>query len=403
MERVLIVGIRKTGIDAALFLKSLKKKVFCFDDSWEKVDRSFLKKLEEAGIEKLQKEDLDLNLFDTCVVSPGVPNSHLIFQLAKNSSCEIISEIELGFRYLDAPCIAVTGTNGKTTMTELITYVLNMFGMPAVSLGNIGKTLTSHLMKKEKKIVVLELSSYQLEKTFSKKIDFALLLNITPDHLNRYTSFQSYAEAKLRLLDLMKDPKNLFVDNNTAENFQLNDAACSIVDGEKEIDFLVPLLKHFGVGQEQIQTALKSFKKPSHRIEHVDFYLGARWINDSKSTNPASTLFALKECFSPIILIAGGDDKKLDYSVWNHPDFNKVKKVILMGKGGQKIKSQLNHYDMVEATDLLDAVKKASTFAVKDDTVLLSPGCSSLDDFANYEERGNLFKQYVRELKKELV
>ncbi len=442
-KRVAVVGLGRTGIALYRFLKSRGAKVYGLDrDS----------KL-QCGIQNLiLGEDYLKNLeqFDIIFVSPGVPLNLPELENAKKRGQIISSEIQLFFDLCPAKIIGITGTNGKTTTVTLLGKLLKARKKEKIWIGgNIGKPLIDKLDKiKKKDLVVLELSSFQLE-NLTKSPFIACILNITPDHLDRHPDFTSYLEAKANIFKY-QNPEEFSV-------FNFDDPACvnlakiasskviftslysdldkGVFKKDKEIistifkrkklaevsDLKLPgdhnlsntlsalaILELIDpkVSPELIRRVLKNFKGLEHRIEFVKEIKGVRYFNDSKATTPASTIAALKAFDEPVILIAGGLDKNLDFSELAETIIEKVKLLILIGKAAKKIKRALkfalekigldlkgfpHHF----ASDLKEAVKLAKTYSKKGDIVLFSPGCASFDMFLNYEERGRKFKELV--------
>jgi len=302
---------------------------------------------------------------DLVVVSPGVPPSSRLYGEAMGVGAEVISEVELALRYGgEKRYVGITGTNGKTTATLKYVHALNCSGIKAIACGNVGRPLSDAVLEKAE-VYVVELSSFQLERTFSKKFEMSAILNVTPDHLDRYESFEEYKKAKLRLVELTR--------------------------GKCWMDQEIPL-SALGVKEE----ALKGFIKPPHRLEfcgrkgEVDFY------NDSKSTNVESTIYAISELDGPIYLIAGGVDKGLDFSKWIEAFRGKVEAIFIIGESSDKIASILTpHYSTYPCVSLEKAVAKAKSLCSKG-AILLSPGCSSFDQFKNYEDRGTQFKHFIK-------
>ncbi|MCI5053016.1 MAG: Mur ligase family protein [Simkaniaceae bacterium] len=293
------------------------------------------------------------------VISPGI----------KPQGGEI-AEVELALRDVRQPCIGITGTNGKTTTVLMVEHVLNRCGKRAIACGNIGLPVCDVVGGNE--ILVIELSSFQLETMHSKVFDVGAVLNVTPDHLDRHGTMEAYRAAKYRLKDLVHG--EFFDGLGTNESFAR--AICA----------------HFGVNDESFSEALLDFKRPEHRLEFVKEVDGISYYNDSKGTNVASTIFATEQIEKPIVLLVGGKDKGLDFSHWSKLN---VKEVIAFGEAAEKI---CGFVEAKLARNLEEAFHLGRKQAISGDAVLLSPGCASFDEFKNYEERGKKFKSLCEEL-----
>lgn len=422
MKKILVIGFGKSGKAAAEFLLKQNKKVIAVDQkSLEIAKNPEVQELLKNGLQLLPDliEKIDFSEIGQVILSPGVIPSHPLAKEAQKRKIEIIGEIELGFRHLKNPAIGVTGTNGKTTVTLLCAHILNYAGMKATLLGNMGTPLTSFAGKSDE-ILVVELSSFQLETLRQKCLDAAVVLNITPDHLDRYPTLIQYAGAKLRIRDVMKEEGKLFISKSVSEKF-LPDEKYPLYDDVSDLEgkrFLAPLISgkiainrenalaafrlcsHFGVKPKTFMEALKTFKAPPHRIEYVAEINEISFYNDSKATNVESVIHAVKTLSGPIILIAGGLDKGTPFSPWIQTFKGKVKRVYVIGIAAKKIKQELeSSFEVIHADSLFDAVQKAYKSAARKDQILLSPGCASFDSFRNYEHRGEEFKRCVKELR----
>jgi UDP-N-acetylmuramoylalanine--D-glutamate ligase len=344
---------------------------------------------------------------DLIVVSPGVTNNSLPVLWAEDFKIPIISEIELAWILCPATVIAVTGSNGKTTVTTLIGKILEAKGERAFICGNIGNPFCGELNKiGAGDFVSLEISSFQLERIQTFKPKISVILNLTCNHLDRYSNMQEYIEAKKRIFmnqdktdylvlnyqdtlvrELAQETKAKVVYFSETQGLNLNQAAVSAVGSI------------LGIDKELVLGIFKEFKGLEHRLEQVAEINNIKFINDSKSTTADSTLWALKNIPQPIILIAGGKHKGIDYNVILDLARQKVREVILIGEAKQTIANAFKGFLSVEEADTLEeAVSKAFSKARPGDCVLLSPMCSSFDMFSNYEERGNVFKKAVYEL-----
>ena len=402
MKKALVIGLGVSGLAAAEFLQKQGFDVTGVDRNDQALKNRPFKVLNEKAVETLCS-------FDLVVVSPGVSPQHPLYQQAIDQNIEVIGEVELALRFTINPILAVTGTNGKTTVTMMVTHVLNACGIPAKSVGNIGKPFTELLGSDPTVVWVLELSSYQLETLQSQKIDAGVILNITPDHLDRYSSLIAYAKAKIRLQQCIKPEGMLFVHDQVLNQYQelfmsqehvapfLPMAHKCMIDHYEENRFAAfSLCQRMGVTLEQFEKAVNSFKAPSHRLEFVRVVNGVRYINDSKGTNIDAVKRAVESIQGDIILIAGGVDKGASYEPWSAVFAHKVKAAVLIGEASTAIDKEIGEFiETYFAETLKDAVIQANMLASDGDTVLLSPGCSSFDMFRNYEERGNMFKDLV--------
>ncbi len=345
-----------------------------------------------AALNLLKKHGFDVEIVTTdepfkekeyafVVLSPGVDRRHPYLE-SLPKGVEIISEVELAFRYCNCKIIAVTGTNGKSSLCTYLGVLLN-----AKVCGNIGDPASSVLPDiAEDEWAVLELSSFQLELMFSKKIDVAVLLNITPNHLDRHKDFQEYKEAKFRIKDLLKEG-GVFLQGNDA----------SVTSGRhflgSAMDVIHYVVKNIG---GSIEIADNLFKPLPHRMEFVRELNGVKIINDSKSTTPASTVYAVNKTKGTIVLIAGGRDKQTPFDLWNEALSSKVKCIICFGESGEKIKKTLQSNFLVYTVNKMEeAILKGLSVASKGDTLLLSPGCASFDAFKSFGDRGDVFKREV--------
>ncbi|CUI16245.1 UDP-N-acetylmuramoylalanine--D-glutamate ligase [Candidatus Protochlamydia naegleriophila] len=437
-KRVLVIGLGLSGRSAANFLLKLGAEVHGVDRNATMLEtHPDLLAIKQEGLKiKLDHEMNDLAGFDLVVLSPGISTSHPLAVKALQMGIELIGEIELGCRAAHHSMIGITGTNGKTTVTLLITHVLNQSGLLAKALGNVGVPFTQEILTlKPEEIAVLELSSYQLETLQQKILDEALILNVTPDHLDRYGTMQKYAEAKFGIERSMKNGGSLFVERETKEAYghllegQLvssygytadctvyTDLECVFLNGQamftlppalrgKQSHDVENLLAAYavcsrrGISAQQFLQAYATFKKPSHRIEFVLERDGVRYYDDSKGTNIDAVMRAVQSLDGMIILIAGGVDKGASYTPWIQLFKDRVKLICAIGQAADKIKGQLSHQIPVHISTTLDlAIQHAAGLAKKGEIVLLSPGCASFDMFRDYVHRGEEFQRLVRQL-----
>lgn len=427
MNKVLVIGLGISGIAATRFLLTKGYHVTGVDGNETILNSNpQLHELCGQGLKIVHDSaSLDMSGFDLAIVSPGVSPSHPLYQLALKKGVELIGEAELAFRNLHQPCAAITGTNGKTTVTLLTAHILNGAGKKARALGNVGNPLIEYAEHPQAdEIVIAELSSYQLETMRTPVFDVGIILNITPDHLDRYRSMEEYAAAKCRLQDCIKKNGIFYAHSRTADDFaHLLKSSFNTFDRtqgcEKQeaenIEYILPLsyrelgmheienalaawviVRHFGVSGEQFRKGLETFKKPAHRIEFVKSIDGVSYYDDSKGTNVDATIQAVRSMKGPVLLIAGGVDKGGSYVPWKLWFRNRVKRIIAMGQAAGKIHSEMSDEFEVEiVSSLSNAVASAADHAEKGDCVLLSPGCSSFDMFRDYAHRGEEFKRHV--------
>ncbi len=376
---------------------------------------------------------------DLIIISPGVSSESDFVRELENRGKDIISEIEFASRFIKGKIIGITGSNGKSTVTSMIYHILKSAGKSSTIAGNIGVPLIN-FVEDNSDYFVVELSSFQLEKIKDFKPFISVLLNITPDHLDRYPSFEEYALAKFNIFRNQNDSdfailnsEDEFTNKNSekinAEKiyFSISGSKSDIYLSQNEIFFKgekimrvseIPLLgihnventmasigaaMVIGIEPAKIREAVISFKGLEHRTELCGEIKGIKFINDSKATNIDATFKALLSFSSPLILILGGKDKGGDFTKLNKLIKEKVKKLILIGAAREKIKKQLNRsIDFVEVETMRDAVYRGYEFADRGDIVILSPACASFDMYENFEERGKDFKKIVEELKREV-
>ena len=396
--RTLVVGLGKSGIAAKNLLEREGDEVVGYDD------------LIDSTVPGVQT-------FDRLILSPGVPPSHRVVSDAAKCGIPIIGEAQLALERMKQRAIAITGTNGKTTVTLLIAHVLKEAGFSAHALGNVGAPLSDYVLNaKPDDIAVVELSSFQLDTLSSKCFDMGIILNITPDHLDRYPSMEAYAISKCHLQHCLKPGGELWVHSSVAEEyahllstqFQTfgENLDCLLTQncinfsfsGKHDIDNLQAAwiaCRPF-VNEDVFWKAAQSFKKPAHRIEWVAAWNGVDYVNDSKGTNIDATIKAVEAMDRSTILIVGGVDKGASYAVWKKSFANKVRQVVAIGQASEKIAHDLRpEFDVVIVPSLSDAVHHSERTAQKGDVVLLSPGCSSYDMFRDYAHRGDEFKRIV--------
>lgn len=422
-ENVLVVGLGISGKAAAALLLKNRKKVVGTDDKIKNIRSSEeIKDLERQGLVIQEPKNLiQMQNVDLVVVSPGVPHNHSLIQAAKKASIEIIGEIELACQLAKQKMFGITGTNGKTTVTMMVAHVLNACGIPARTAGNIGEPLSAQILKHPDKILVTELSSYQLDTLKIRAFDAAVLLNISPDHLDRYNSYEDYARSKFHIQQCIKKKGNFYVNANTAsewKNFLIGPFLAFNGEGKENIENILPvryrrsggyewenrsaafsLCYEVGVSPQQFDKELKNFKKAPHRVEFVREINGVAFINDSKATNAEAVVRAVESMQGKVILIAGGLEKGLSYKGWPKVFRGKVRCVCAIGETATRIAQELDKVSEVKTFESLNkAIDFAHSISKAGETVLLSPGSSSFDMFKDYAQRGEKFKQAVHQL-----
>ncbi len=443
-KRTLVVGLAKTGLAVCRFLHNRGAQVTAADLMTDEQLGSCVQEALNMGVSlKLGPHESQTFLSqDLIVLSPGVPHTIEPLAAARRAGVPVIGELELAIRYLTEPIVAITGTNGKTTTTNLVGQMLTSSGYRTFVGGNIGQPLIDFVDRQERAdIIVAEVSSFQLDtmETFRPKV--GVLLNISEDHLDRYPDFGGYIESKGRLFENQKgddfavlnraDPTLETIDSQvTAKrlyfNAHSNDETGALVQGHELICRLpekapqVLSLSNFslkgkhnmenaaaaslaslaaGASLPGVQKTLDVFQGLHHRIEFVKTVRGTPYYNDSKGTNVGAVVRALESFDSPVVLIMGGRDKGGDYGILRDRVNAGVKALIATGEAKEKILDVLGGLTRSQgATDLEEAVRFASQEAVPGDVVLLSPGCSSFDMFSDYAERGEAFCQAVEGL-----
>src|SRR5437870_483541 len=443
-KRVLVVGLGKSGVASALFLKLRGARVTVSDTKTEDELRADIPVLLDHAItvETGEHGERTFHGQDLIVVSPGVSVDALPIVQARTSGEPIIGEIELAAQFLPGRIVAITGSNGKTTTTTLTGEILTAGGLPTLVGENIGTPAISLVERaKPDHIIVLEVSSFQLETIQTFRPKMAVILNITPDHLDRHRTFAAYAGAKARIFEnqqaddfavLNADDPNCVAlaegirahicwfsrKKEVQQGASVQDGRIGFRDagGKREIMLVseIPLkgahnLENvlaaicagalMGVKPEHIRRAVQQFKAVEHRLEYVATIRGVDYYNDSKATNVDATIKALESFPANIHLILGGKDKGSDYTVLNDLLRERVKRVYTIGAAAEKIESHIKGAaEIVPAETLDDAVRRAAAVAQAGDVVLLAPACASFDQFDNYEHRGRVFKEVVHTL-----
>lgn len=410
-KRVIIVGLARSGLVCANLLYDLGADVSITDNSDTELTRANLLRLKSKQIKvELGRHTQEfMRDKDLMIISPGVTGDALPVIWAQNFETPIISEIELAGDLCPATVIAVTGSNGKTTVTTLIGNMLKAKGERVFICGNIGDPFSGEVEKiKDGDFVSLEVSSFQLEWVHKFKPKISVILNFTTNHLDRYKNMQQYLKVKKRIF-MNQDKTDYLVLNNedpvVRELAKETGAHVVYFSKTKGINpnqaAVLTVGTILGINKEIICKVLKEFKGIEHRMEYVAEINSVKFVNDSKATTVDSTIWALKNIAGPVVLIAGGRDKGVDYSIILDLGRKKIREMLLIGEARGKIKSVFKGFlPIEEAVTLEEAVRKAYFKARPGDCVLLSPMCSSFDMFSNYEERGRCFKKAVYELGK---
>ena len=446
-KKVLVYGAGKSGIAAVGLLSRINTDIVLFDGN------------KDTDIELLRSQlpkDIDVHIMvgvipnnvrkniEVVVLSPGVPTDLPDILQFADDGIPVIGEIELAYMFSKGDIIAVTGTNGKTTTTSIIGEILKEYFKSSFVVGNIGIPYTEMVSKtKDNSVTVAEVSSFQLETIREFKPNVSLILNITPDHLNRHHTMENYINAKLSVTKNQGENEYCILNYEDAElrkraseintkilyfssknkirgGIYLDDTKIIYNDGTRDIEVcktneLQLLGVHnyenvmaavlatiaIGVPLETIVKVIKNFKSVEHRIEYVAEKYGVKYYNDSKGTNPDAAIKAVEAMISPTLLIAGGYDKNSDYEEWIDSFGDKIKMLVLIGQTREKIAEtakKKGYYNVVLADSLEEAINICKDNANEGDAVLLSPACASWGMFKNFEERGEIFKRIVNEL-----
>ena len=446
-RRIAVLGGGESGVGAAVLAKVKGMDVWLSD--FGNIADKYKARLDEYSINWEEGHHTEERILaaDEVVKSPGIPDTAPIIQKIKAKNIPVISEIEFAGRYTDAKMVCITGSNGKTTTTMLTYHILKDAGLNVGLAGNVGASLAYQVATANHDVYVIELSSFQLDNMYDFKANIAVLLNITPDHLDRYNyEMQNYVNAKFRILqNQTKDDSFIYWEDDPVIAEQLNhinveaqmlpfsehneEGARAYCDGDTLVfnaaegtDFEMPVdelalnglhnlynsmaaglsASLLNIKKDVIRKALSDFQSVEHRLEYVDTINGIRYVNDSKATNVNSCWYALESMKTPVVLILGGKDKGNDYSEIEKFVTDKVSVIVCMGKDNEKIKTFFaGKVPVIADTHSIgDAVSEATRLAKSGDTVLLSPCCASFDLFKSYEDRGRQFKDEVRKLKK---
>ena len=443
MARIVILGAGESGAGAAVLAQ--KKRFDTFVSDMSLIKDKYKAMLNERGIqweEGKHTEELILNA-DEVIKSPGIPNDAPIILKLKNQGTPIISEIEFAGRYTNAKMICITGSNGKTTTTSLIYHIFKKAGLNVGLAGNIGQSLAYQVAECNYDYYVIELSSFQLDNMYKFHANIAVLMNITPDHLDRYGfEMQNYVDAKFRIIQNQTDDDAFIFWNDDpiiqkelhkygihGQYFpfaEKNEEGVAAFTEENKVYFTRPIAFNMeqeelaltgthnlfnsmaagisaniaGIRKECIREALNDFKGVEHRLEKVARVKGVDYINDSKATNVNSCWYALQSMKTKTVLILGGKDKGNDYNEIADLVKEKCSGLIFLGLHNEKLHDFFGNFGLpiVDVQSMPDAVNAAYNMAKKGETVLLSPCCASFDLFKSYEDRGDQFKECVRNL-----
>jgi UDP-N-acetylmuramoylalanine--D-glutamate ligase len=444
-KKLVILGAGESGVGAAVLAKQQGYDVFVSDGG--PIKEIYRAALQQGKIdfEEAQHTESKILAADEVIKSPGITEKNELIKKIRAKGIPVISEIEFAYRYKgDSKIIAITGSNGKTTTTALIYHMCKLGGKDCAMVGNIGFSFAKQVAEDPKPLYVAEISSFQLDDIKTFRPDVAVLTNITEDHLDRYNyNIQNYIDSKFRIAE-NQQPEDVFIycldDETTVKNISKYNIKSTLypITMSKELPqgaYLANVKMHLkwkseemqmsiddfkikgkhnqynsmaaslaatavDIRKEKIREALQTFETLEHRMEPVATIKGVEFINDSKATNVNSTWFALESMEKPVILILGGVDKGNDYATMKEMVSEKVKAIVCMGTDNIKIHEAFETLvsAMVNTSSAEEAVQAAFHFATKGDVVLLSPACASFDLFKNYEDRGNQFKQAVKNL-----
>jgi UDP-N-acetylmuramoylalanine--D-glutamate ligase len=443
-KRIVVLGAGESGVGSAVLAQKQGFDVFVSDNATIKDKyRAMLVSHKISFEEGRHTGKLIMNAAEI-IKSPGIREDNPLVVAVRKKNIPVISEIEFAGRYTDAVKICVTGSNGKTTTTNLISHMMNKAGLNVAMTGNVGNSFALAVAEGSYDYYVIELSSFQLDGMYDFKAEIAILLNITPDHLDRYDhDMKNYIDSKMRVtrnqtaadyfIWSADDPvtasevkKRILVAHSLPFSLNSCDGMAACVANDNLILDITPKTslmtihdlalkgrhntynsmaaaiagKVLNIRKETIRESLTDFQGVEHRLEPVIMVAGINFINDSKATNVNSTWYALECMETDVIWIAGGIDKGNDYSELNTVVREKVRAIVCLGKDNQKIISAFNGTvpTIIETASIEEAVRSAYYLAHKGDTVLLSPACASFDLFENYEDRGRQFKMAVRNL-----
>ena len=450
INTAIVAGTGKSGISATKLLVNHGVKVYLFDENKDRDIEAIKEKTGDSELVQIELGELGedaLSSSQLMVISPGIPVDAPFTDVVRNAGIPIWSEIELAYHYGKGKIAAITGTNGKTTTTALVGEIVKAHNAKTIVVGNIGIPYTELCdTTDDDSDIVAEISSFQLETVIDFHPNVSAILNLTPDHLNRHYTFENYGNVKFSIT------KNQTMDDVTVLNYDdehtramgekakdhchvvyfsrlekpaggvyVEDGDIILEDGDKKINVLaikdlklmgahnvenvlaaVGISYYMGVPVDVIRDVATSFKAVAHRIEYVDTVDGVAYYNDSKGTNPDAAIKGIQAMVAPTFLIGGGYDKGSEYDEWIEAFDGKVKWLVLIGQTAQKIADCAKRHgfnSIIFEENLQDAVAYCHENAVDGDAVLLSPACASWGQFDNYEQRGDMFKEYVRSYK----
>lgn len=450
INTAIVAGTGKSGISATKLLVNHGVKVYLFDENKDRDIEAIKEKTGDSELVQIELGELGedaLSSSQLMVISPGIPVDAPFTDVVRNAGIPIWSEIELAYHYGKGKVAAITGTNGKTTTTALVGEIVKAHNAKTIVVGNIGIPYTELCdTTDDDSDTVAEISSFQLETVIDFHPNVSAILNLTPDHLNRHYTFENYGNVKFSIT------KNQTMDDVTVLNYDdehtramgekakdhchvvyfsrlekpaggvyVEDGDIILEDGDKKINVLaikdlklmgahnvenvlaaVGISYYMGVPVDVIRDVATSFKAVAHRIEYVDTVDGVAYYNDSKGTNPDAAIKGIQAMVAPTFLIGGGYDKGSEYDEWIEAFDGKVKWLVLIGQTAQKIADCAKRHgfnSIIFEENLQDAVAYCHENAVDGDAVLLSPACASWGQFDNYEQRGDMFKEYVRSYK----
>ncbi len=450
INTAIVAGTGKSGISATKLLVNHGVKVYLFDENKDRDIEAIKEKTGDSELVQIELGELGedaLSSSQLMVISPGIPVDAPFTDVVRNAGIPIWSEIELAYHYGKGKIAAITGTNGKTTTTALVGEIVKAHNAKTIVVGNIGIPYTELCdTTDDDSDTVAEISSFQLETVIDFHPNVSAILNLTPDHLNRHYTFENYGNVKFSIT------KNQTMDDVTVLNYDdehtramgekakdhchvvyfsrlekpaggvyVKDGDIILEDGDKKINVLaikdlklmgahnvenvlaaVGISYYMGVPVDVIRDVATSFKAVAHRIEYVDTIDGVAYYNDSKGTNPDAAIKGIQAMVAPTFLIGGGYDKGSEYDEWIEAFDGKVKWLVLIGQTAQKIADCAKRHgfnSIIFEENLQDAVAYCHENAVDGDAVLLSPACASWGQFDNYEQRGDMFKEYVRSYK----
>lgn len=446
-KKVLVFGAGKSGISATRLLQNQGAIVVLYDANMKLTKDNMKEQIDiEHNFDLVVGElpDSLIAQIDLLVLSPGIPTDIIQVNRFRERQIPIWGEVELAYHYTQGRIIGITGTNGKTTTTSLVGEIMKTYYNEVFVVGNIGNPFTDYAMNTtENSVTVAELSSFQLETIEDFKPDISAILNITPDHLNRHHTMESYIQAKENitkkqtsselcilnyedkiLRDMAKHLQTrimffssstlledgvyldgddiIYSDQNVKHNIcNINELQIIGKHSYENVMAAIGISINIGVPVDYIRKAVREFIAVEHRIEFVETINGVNYYNDSKATNPDASIKAIEAMMSPTILIGGGYDKEIEFDEWIESFQNKIKYLILLGDTKEKIaETAIRHgfTNVIMVDSLKEAVSVSASKAESGDAVLLSPACASLDMFESYEQRGRLFKEYIREL-----